>query len=65
MSMQLTKEEKKIYSEVIHEWLEKDINVSHLRIVWVLRTERGLKRHTMSEMARLVRPRLKQQKKRG
>lgn len=67
MSIQLTKEEKKQYMKVIKEEFDKDkrgdfLSVNSLKIVVNLR-KAGIKRHTISEMVRLVQPRVKQYRK--
>jgi len=62
MSIQLTKEEKRIYTQTIVEELDRDEHVSSLKIVWEIH-KRITNRHTVAQMHRLLKPRLNQIRK--
>lgn len=67
MSIQLTKEEKKIYMQTIVKEFDKDkrgdfLSVNSLRIVVDLR-KAGIRRHTIAEQVRLVGTRVNQYRK--
>jgi len=62
MSIQFNKEEEKVCEEIIKEWYEKEgQNLSHLRVTFEMR--KVIKRHSMTEDARLVKTRLHKYKK--
>lgn len=60
MSIQLNKEEKKIYAQVIRKWYKiegEELSIS--RILFELHTQHGLRRHSVPEQGRLAKAMLK------
>ena len=55
MAAQLKKRERELYEQVIENTLQKNSNISSLRITWDLRTKFGQGRHTLHQMVKFVR----------